>query len=135
MAAKLYVGGLPYSVTDDALKQSFSQAGTVVSATVIMDKFTNRSKGFGFVEMSSDEEAKAAIAMFDGKDYEGRILKVNEARPMEPRDNRSFGGGGRSGGFGGGDRRPFGGGGRSGGFGGGNRGGGGRGDDRGGRDW
>ena len=94
MAAKLYVGGLPYSVTDDVLKQSFSQAGTVVSATVIMDKFTNRSKGFGFVEMSSDEEAKAAIAMFDGKDYEGRILKVNEARPMEPRENRSFGGGG-----------------------------------------
>jgi len=128
MAAKLYVGGLPYSVTDDVLKQSFSQAGTVVSATVIMDKFTNRSKGFGFVEMSSDEEAKAAIAMFDGKDYEGRILKVNEARPMEPRENRSFGGGG-IGGFGGGDRRPFD---RRGGYGG-NRGG--RGDDRGGRDW
>jgi RNA recognition motif-containing protein len=129
MAAKLYVGGLPYSVTDDALKQSFSQAGTVVSATVIMDKFTNKSKGFGFVEMSSEEEAKAAIAMFDGKDYEGRILKVNEARPMEPRDNRSFGGGGQRGGFGGGDRRPFD---RRGGYGG-NRGG--RGDDRGGRDW
>ena len=134
MAAKLYVGGLPYSVTDDALKTSFSQAGTVVSATVIMDKFTNRSKGFGFVEMSSDEEAKAAIAMFDGKDYEGRILKVNEARPMEPRDNRSFGGGGRSGGFGGGNRGGgFGGGNRGGGFD--RRGGGGRGDDRGGRDW
>lgn len=133
MAAKLYVGGLPYSVNDDQLKQSFSQAGTVVSATVIMDKFTNRSKGFGFVEMSSDEEAKAAIAMFDGKDYEGRILKVNEARPMEPRENRSFGGGQRSGGFGGGSRGGFGGGSR-GGFGGGNRGGG-RGDDRGGRDW
>jgi len=130
MAAKLYVGGLPYSVTDDSLKQSFSQAGTVVSATVIMDKFTNRSKGFGFVEMGSDEEAKAAIAMFDGKDFEGRILKVNEARPMEPRDNRSFGGGG--GGFGGGgNRRPFD---RRGGFDR-NRGGGGRGDDRGGRDW
>ena len=129
MAAKLYVGGLPYSVTDDTLKQSFSQAGTVVSATVIMDKFTNRSKGFGFVEMGSEEEAKAAIAMFDGKDYEGRILKVNEARPMEPRENRTFGtGGGRSGGFQGGNRRPFD---RRGGFGG--RGG--RGDDRGGRDW
>jgi len=135
MAAKLYVGGLPYSVTDDQLKQSFSQAGTVVSASVIMDKFTNRSKGFGFVEMSSDEEAKAAIAMFDGKDYEGRILKVNEARPMEPRDNRSFGGGGgRSGGFGGGGGRGgFGGGNRGGGFD--RRGGSGRGDDRGGRDW
>lgn len=131
MAAKLYVGGLPYSVTDDALKQAFSQAGTVVSATVIMDKFTNRSKGFGFVEMSSDEEAKAAIAMFDGKDFEGRILKVNEARPMEPRDNRSFGGGGGRGGFGGGGSRPpFE---RRGGFDR-NRGGG-RGDDRGGRDW
>jgi len=128
MAAKLYVGGLPYSVTDDALKQSFSQAGTVVSATVIMDKFTNRSKGFGFVEMSSEEEAKAAITMFDGKDYEGRILKVNEARPMEPRENRPYQSGGR-GGYGQ-DRRPFDR--RGGGFGG-KRGGGH--DDRGGRDW
>lgn len=129
MSAKLYVGGLPYSVTDDSLKQSFSQAGTVVSASVIMDKFTNRSKGFGFVEMGSEEEAKAAIAMFDGKDYEGRILKVNEARPMEPRENRSFGGGGGRGGFGGGgNRRSFD---RRGGFDR-NRG---RGDDRGGRDW
>jgi len=136
MAAKLYVGGLPYSVNDDALKQSFSQAGTVVSASVIMDKFTNRSKGFGFVEMSSDEEAKAAIAMFDGKDYEGRILKVNEARPMEPRENRSFGGGGGRGGFGGGQgggsRRPFE---RRGGGGFDRNRGGGRSDDRGGRDW
>ncbi len=125
MAAKLYVGGLPYAVNDDALRQAFSQAGTVVSASVIMDKFTNRSKGFGFVEMGTDEEAKAAIAMFDGKDFQGRILKVNEARPMEPRDNKSFRGGGRSGGFQG-DRRPFS-----------SRGGYGqnRGDDRGGRDW
>ena len=129
MAAKLYVGGLPYSVTDDALKQAFSQAGTVVSATVIMDKFTNRSKGFGFVEMGSDEEAKAAIALFDGKDFEGRILKVNEARPMEPRDNRSFSPGGRGGYGGGANRRPFD---RRGVF---DRNRGGRGDDRGGRDW
>ena len=85
MAAKLYVGGLPYSVTDDVLKQSFSQAGTVVSATVIMDKFTNRSKGFGFVEMSTDDEKNKAIEMFNGKDLKGRNINVNEARPMEPR--------------------------------------------------
>ena len=95
MAKKLYVGSLSYSTTNDGLQQAFAQAGTVVSATVIMDKMTNRSKGFGFVEMSSDEEAQKAIEMWNGKELDGRKLVVNEARPMEPRAPRSNGGGGR----------------------------------------
>ena len=90
MALKLYVGGLPYSTTDDALKQAFSQAGTVTSASVIIDRMSGRSKGFGFVEMSTDEEAQKAIEMFHGKDFEGRTLTVNEARPMAPRAPRSY---------------------------------------------
>jgi RNA recognition motif-containing protein len=85
MAKKLYVGGLPYKTTNDELKTLFSAAGTVTSATIIMDKMTGRSKGFGFVEMEDDSEAESAISMFNGKDYEGRNLTVNEARPMEPR--------------------------------------------------
>ncbi|MFA6475723.1 MAG: RNA-binding protein [Patescibacteria group bacterium] len=85
MATKLYIGGLAYRTTNDGLKQAFEQAGTVVSATVIMDKMTSRSRGFGFVEMGSDEEAQAAISMWDGKELDGRRLKVNEARPMENR--------------------------------------------------
>lgn len=85
MAKKLYVGGLPYSTTEDSLKDLFAQAGAVDSAIIIMDKMTGRSKGFGFVEMSSDEEASKAIEMFDKKEYEGRTLTVNEARPMEAR--------------------------------------------------
>jgi len=104
MAKKLYVGGLPYSTTDDTLKEAFSQAGTVESAIVISDKMTGRSKGFGFVEMSSDEEAQKAIDMFNGKDFEGRNLTVNEARPMEERPRRTGGfspRGGGQGGFGG----------------------------------
>ncbi len=88
MATKLYVGGLAYRTTNEGLKQAFEQAGTVVSASVLMDKMTGRSRGFGFVEMGSEEEAQAAIAMWDGKELEGRRLKVNEARPMEPRGNR-----------------------------------------------
>ena len=112
MAKKLYVGGLPYSTTDAELKDAFSQAGTVVSAVVIMDKMTGRSKGFGFVEMSSDEEATKAIDTFNGKDFGGRNITVNEARPMEDRPRRDFRGGGSGGGGGygggggrGGDRR------------------------------
>ena len=101
MAKKLYVGGLPYSSTDAELKDAFSQAGSVVSATVIMDKMTGRSKGFGFVEMSTDEEAQKAIDMWSGKDFGGRTLTVNEARPMEERPRRDFRSGGNSGGFGG----------------------------------
>lgn len=89
MATKLYVGGLPYSTTQDALQAAFGAAGTVTSATIIVDKMTGRSKGFGFVEMSSDEEAQKAIEMFNGKDFEGRNLTVNEARPMTPRPPRS----------------------------------------------
>lgn len=85
MATKLYVGGLPYSTTQDELQAHFGQAGTVNSAMIIMDKMTGRSKGFGFVEMSSDEEAQKAIEMFNGQDFGGRKLTVNEARPMTPR--------------------------------------------------
>lgn len=85
MAKKLYVGNLSYDTTSDELKDQFSQAGTVETATVIMDKMSGRSKGFGFVEMSTEEEAQKAIEMFDGKEVSGRTLKVNEARPMEPR--------------------------------------------------
>ncbi len=101
MAKKLYVGGLPYSTNDEALKEAFAQAGTVASATIIMDKMSGRSKGFGFVEMASDEEAMKAIEMWNGKELGGRTLIVNEARPMEARPPRRDGGFGR-GGFGGG---------------------------------
>jgi RNA recognition motif-containing protein len=123
MGKKLYVGNLSFSVTNDGLAQIFSAHGTVESAEVIIDRMTGRAKGFGFVEMGSDQEAQSAIAALNGQELEGRALVVNEARPKEPRV-----GGGGGGGFGGGDR----GGGRSGGFGGGGRGGD-RGGDRGGR--
>jgi cold-inducible RNA-binding protein len=91
MGKKLYVGGLNYDTTQDGLKDAFSQAGTVESATIITDKFSGRSKGFGFVEMATDEEAKKAIDMYDGKELDGRTIKVNEARPMEERPRRSGG--------------------------------------------
>ncbi len=113
MGSKIYVGGLPYAATEQQLSDLFAQHGTVASARVITDKFTGQSRGFGFVEMSSDEEAQKAIAALNGTQMDGRTLTVNEARPQEPRT----GGGGGRGGFGGG-----GGGGRSGGGGGGNRG-------------
>ena len=87
MATNLYVGNLPYSLTSDQLSQLFSEAGEVVSANVISDKFSGRSKGFGFVEMKTDEEAAKAIELFNGKDVEGRAIVVNEARPREPREN------------------------------------------------
>jgi RNA recognition motif-containing protein len=100
MATKLYVGGLPYSTTQDELQNAFSQAGTVTSTSIIMDKMTGRSRGFGFVEMASDDEAQKAIEMWNGKDFAGRKLTVNEAKPLEPRaprggDRGSFGGGRR----------------------------------------
>ena len=108
MATKLYVGGLPYSVQEDALKELFAQAGSVTSAVIIMDKMTGRSKGFGFVEMASQEDAQKAIEMFNDKEFEGRKLTVNEARPMEARPPRTGGnggyGGGSNGGYGGGSR-------------------------------
>lgn len=85
MAKKLYVGNLSYDVKEEQLRELFEQAGTVESATVIMDKFSGRSKGFGFVEMSTEEEAKAAIEKFDGHDLMGRNIRVNEARPQEDR--------------------------------------------------
>ena len=88
MAKKLYVGNLSYNTNQQTLSDLFAQAGTVVSAAVIMDKMTGRSKGFGFVEMSTEEEAQKAIEMFNGKEYEGRALKVNEARPLEERPRR-----------------------------------------------
>ena len=88
MAKKLYVGGLSFQTTDDGLRSAFAGAGTVVSAVVIKDKYSGQSKGFGFVEMSTDEEANAAIEMWNGKELGGRTLTVNEARPMEPRAPR-----------------------------------------------
>lgn len=86
LSVKLYVGNLDYTVTDSQLTEMFAKAGTVVSAVVISDRYSGRSKGFGFVEMSSDEEAKKAIEMFNEKDLQGRKLVVNEARPRQPRD-------------------------------------------------
>lgn len=88
MAKKLYVGGLPYSTTEEDITDAFSKAGTVESAIIIMDRATGRSKGFGFVEMSSDEEAQAAIEMYNEQDFGGRNLTVNEARPLEERPRR-----------------------------------------------
>ncbi|HEX8551835.1 MAG TPA: RNA-binding protein [Abditibacteriaceae bacterium] len=116
MGKRLFVGSLPYTTMDEDLNQLFAQAGTVDSAVVISDRDTGRSKGFGFVEMSTDEEAQKAISMFDGYDLSGRTLAVNEARPREER------GGGGGGGYGGGGGSRGGGGGYGGG-GGGSRGG------------
>ncbi|MEK7176806.1 MAG: RNA-binding protein [Patescibacteria group bacterium] len=87
MSTKLYVGGIPYSTTEAALSDLFAKAGAVSSASIIIDRMTGRSKGFGFVEMSNDKEAQAAINMFNGQDFEGRKLTVNVARPLEPRNN------------------------------------------------
>ncbi|NLW86351.1 MAG: RNA-binding protein [Planctomycetes bacterium] len=101
MGKKLYVGNLSYSVGDAELQDLFGQYGTVESAAVIQDKMTGRSKGFGFVEMSSDSEAQAAIAALNGKDYSGRALTVNEAKPREDRGGSGGGGRGPRGGFGG----------------------------------
>ena len=92
MATKLYVGGLPYSTQEDALKELFAQAGSVTSAVIIMDKMSGRSKGFGFVEMSSDAEAQAAIDTLNDADLDGRKISVKEAQPKAPREG-GFGGG------------------------------------------
>ena len=96
MGSKLYVGGLAYSVTEGRLQELFSAHGTVESANVIADKLTGQSRGFGFVEMSSNSEAQSAIQSLNGTQFEGRSLTVNEAKPMAKRDN--FGGGGGRGG-------------------------------------
>ena len=98
MGKKLYVGGLSYDTTEDGLKEAFAKAGTVESAAIITDKMSGRSKGFGFVEMSSDEEAVKATEMWNGKELDGRSLTVNEARPMEERPRRDFNRGGSGGG-------------------------------------
>ncbi len=107
MSKKLYVGGISYDTTEDVLRQAFEQAGTVESSSIILDRMTGRSKGFGFVEMATEEEAQKAIEMWNGKELDGRTLTVNEARPMEARPPRQggFGGrGGNRGGYGGGNR-------------------------------
>jgi cold-inducible RNA-binding protein len=114
MGKKLYVGSLPFEATDGELQELFSACGRVESARIIIDKATGRSKGFGFVEMATDLEAKAAIEKFNGSTMGSRTIVVNEARPMEDRKGKGgFGGGNRDGGFGGGRR--------DGGFGGGRR--------------
>ena len=113
MGSKLYVGNLSYNTSSSDLEQLFSQHGTVQSAEVIADRDTGRSKGFGFVQMGSDEEAQAAIAALNGQQHDGRALTVNEAKPREDRPRGGGGGGGGRGGYGGG-----GGGGRGGGRGG-----------------
>ncbi|PYS69810.1 MAG: RNA-binding protein [Acidobacteria bacterium] len=116
MSMKLYVGNLAFSTSSQDLQELFAAAGTVESASVVEDRETGRSRGFGFVEMSSKEEGEAAISQMNGKEVSGRALKVNEAKPREP---RSGGGGGRGGFGGGGGRGGFGGGGGRGGNGGG----------------
>jgi RNA recognition motif-containing protein len=108
MGSKIYVGGLPYSATEQQLSDLFAAHGAVASARIITDKFTGQSRGFGFVEMSSDAEAQAAITALNGSEMGGRTLTVNEARPQEPRTGG--GGGGGRGGFGGGGGRSEGGG-------------------------
>jgi RNA recognition motif-containing protein len=95
MATKLFIGSLAWTTTDDSLRDFFATVGTVSSANVIVDRDTNRSKGFGFVEMSSEEEAKAAVDQLNGKELDGRAIVVNEARPREERPRNNDGGGNR----------------------------------------
>src|SRR3954447_19242735 len=124
MGSRLYVGNLAYGVTSSDLEQLFAQHGQVQSAEVVMDRETGRSKGFGFVQMGSDDEAQAAIAAMHGQQHEGRALTVNEAKPREDRGGGGGGGGrGGYGGGGGGGRGGYGGGGGGGGYGGGGGGG------------
>ena len=103
MGTRLYIGNLPYGATEADLKTVFEEAGTVTNCNVILDKMTGNSRGFAFVEMSTQEEADRAVAELNGRDLQGRALRVNEARPREERGGGDFGGGG--GGGGGGDRR------------------------------
>ena len=105
MSKKIYVGNLPFSITDADLKKMFESYGQLGEVVIIKDKFNGRSKGFGFVTVEDDAEAERAVSELNGKDMEGRALTVNEARPMDPdRPRKSFGGGRSSGGFGGGRR-------------------------------
>lgn len=108
MGKKLFVGGLSYDTVEESLRELFSKAGVVESATIIVDKMSHRSKGFGFVEMATEEEAKKAIELFNGKELEGRAITVNEARPLEERPRRNFSERrSSSGGFGDNRRRRF----------------------------
>ena len=120
MANKLFVGGLSWDTTEDSLRTLFSTIGTIASVAIITDKFSGRSRGFGFVEMANPDDAQKAIAELNGKQLDGRTIVVNEAKPMPQRDDRGFGGRGGGGGGGRGDR---------------GRGGFDRRDDRGGRNW
>ena len=104
MAKRLFVGNLPFTTTDDQLRELFARFGPCDSASVVTDRVSGRSRGFGFVEMSSDAEAQAAITALNGADMGGRTLTVNEARPQEPRTGGGGGGGGYGGGGGGGKR-------------------------------
>jgi cold-inducible RNA-binding protein len=104
MATKLYVGNLPFKVCEEDLQSLFEQAGTVESVNIIRDKFSGQSRGFGFVEMSSPDDAEKAIQMFNGHSMENREIVVNEARPQAPRPPRPGGGGGGRGGYGRRDR-------------------------------
>ncbi len=104
MGRKLYVGNLPYSATEETLRETFSQCGSVDSVNMITDRDTGQSKGFGFVEMSRDSEAQKAIQELNGSTLDGREIKVNEAKPKAPRGGRG-GGGHRGGGYGGGGNR------------------------------
>jgi RNA recognition motif-containing protein len=113
MASKLYIGGLAYSTTSDGLREFFTQCGNVVSATVITDRFSGQSRGFGFVEMSTAEEAQNAISQLNGRELDGRRISVAISNPQAPRSGGPGGGGGRPGGPG---RRPGGGGGRESGY-------------------
>ncbi len=111
MSKKLYVGNLPFSVTQDQLKEMFSSYGEITEATLVIDKYSSRSRGFGFVTLADDAAADKAIAEMNGKVVEDRPLKVSEAKPMEERGERRGGGGGQGGGYGGGGGRRSGGGG------------------------
>ncbi len=102
---KLYVGNLSFNTTEDEVKELFGKIGAVQSVSIIKDKYSERSKGFGFVEMTNDEEAKKAIEQINGTDFKGRNIRVAEAKPMEKREGGSFGGGSRKGGFRGGNSR------------------------------
>ncbi len=114
MGKKLYVGGLSYSTTESSLESLFSQAGDVDSVRIVTDRETGRARGFGFVEMNNDEAASRAINLFNGTNFEGRTITVNEARPQTERPSYGGGGGGGRGGYGGGGNRGggYGGGGR-----------------------
>src|ERR1700722_10091448 len=103
---KLYVGGIPYRTTENDLKTAFSEAGEVTSVSIISDRMTGRSRGFGFVEMADEAQGQAAIDRWDGKEFDGRMLSVSNARPQgdRPAGERREGGGNRGGGFGGGNR-------------------------------